>query len=113
MNNTKKIVDYFKVPFAIENPRTALSRYILQEYWKNECDYCAYGFPYKKPTSIYSDTWLALGRCNHKEHTHRLSGSPKKDGKKGLSGNKERSRVPEPLIQDIFKQLMDKELNNE
>lgn len=106
MENTIKIIKHFNVPFAIENPANALSKYILGKYFiKNNTNYCMYGFSYKKPTSIYTDKELNLLKCNHKTHTHRISGMPSKDGKLPISGNKERSRVPEKLIQEIFRKV--------
>lgn len=103
--NTKKIIEYFNVPFAIENPTTAFSRYILQEYWWNKCDYCVYGFDYKKPTTIYSNKRIILKRCTHKTHKRVIAKFGK--GQQGISNYADRARVPNELIQDVFKQLME------
>jgi hypothetical protein len=74
--NTYFIVSYFKVPFFIENPAMAISRYhpLITEFKRNVTDYCAYGFPYKKPTAIYSNFKLNLLRCTHKQHNMVMSG---------------------------------------
>lgn len=109
-NNTKAIINYFNVPFAIENPANAASRYIMKEYIKNDTTYCMYGFDYKKRTSIYSNIKLDLLLCNHKgSHKQVMSGSPKKTGLgTAPTNNKDRSKVPPLLIKEIFKQLLKK-----
>lgn len=106
-NNTKEIINYYNVPFAIENPAMATSKYILKEYIKNDTTYCMYGFDYKKRTSIYSNKKLNLKVCNHKgNHKLVMSGSPAKTGlKPAPSNNKDRSIVPPKLIKEIITQL--------
>lgn len=106
--NTKKIINYFNVPFAIENPASAVSKYILKEYVKNDTTYCMYGFDYKKRTSIYSNKKLDLKVCNHKgNHKQVMSGKPKQTGLGAApSNNKDRSKVPPKLIKDVVRQLL-------
>lgn len=112
MENTKKIIDHFNVPFAIENPAFALSRYVLTEYVRNICNYCRYGFDYKKTTAIYTSVPINLLKCNHKKHSATMSGRDyKKTKTRAITGNKNRSRVPESLIASIIVQLTMKGAN--
>ncbi len=106
MYNIKQIINYYNVPFAIENPAYATSRYILKEYTRNVTHYCMYGMPYKKATAIYTSKELKLKKCNHKKHSQVMSGWKSKTGiENAPSSNKDRSRVPEKLIVDIITQL--------
>lgn len=107
-SNTKEIINHFNVPFAIENPATAVSKYILKEYIKNDATYCMYGFDYKKRTSFYTNKELNLLLCNHKgNHKLVMSGNPKKTGLGATSSNnKDRSIVPPKLIKEVLKQLV-------
>ena len=108
--NTKKIVDFFNVPFAIENPRMAMSKYLYKDYINNYAAYCQYGFKYEKPTTIYSNKELNLNKCNHKdkkqEHSLVLSGSGN-DGRKTVRSYTKRSAVPSKLIQGVLEVLCD------
>lgn len=109
--NTKKIIDYYNVPFIIENPRRALSRYLYKEYTHNYTSYCMYGYEYQKPTTIYSNVKINLLDCDHKNkreaHTIMLSGNKKDytNGRKNMSNYAKRSSVPPKLIKEIIKQL--------
>ncbi len=110
--NGKKIIDYFNVPFAIENPRRAMSKYLYKEYENNFTSYCMYGFKYEKPTTIYSNKKINLKICNHKPkrefHTIMLSGNKKDytNGRKNMSSYSQRSSVPPKLIVSILDQLL-------
>lgn len=107
-NNTKKIINSFNCPFVIENPASAISKYILKEFIKNDTTYCMYGFDYKKRTSIYSNKKLDLLICNHKgNHKMVMSGRPNQTGIKAApSSNRARSIVPPKLIKQIFEELL-------
>lgn len=115
-NNTKKIIDYFGVPFAIENPASALTKYIYKDYERSVAHYCMYGFDYKKPTAIYTNKKLELKQCDrgHLPHATMIGEKHKPKPSHWLRGNStyaNRSSVPAKLIKDIIKQLTKKEEN--
>ena len=104
--NTKKIINHFNVPFAIENPAYAYSRYIMTEYVANICNYCMYGLSYKKATTIYSNIKLSLLKCNHKGlHDARLK-TMDNTGQTFITNYIDRARVPANLIYSVFLQLL-------
>ena len=107
IKNTLEIINYFKVPFAIENPRTSLMKLLLPNLKHNYCSYCMYGFDYRKNTTIFSNVKLNLLKCNHKgKHKNNISGKGlKASGIKCIGGNTKRSMVPPQLIKDIIEQL--------
>ena len=106
LGNIKEIISYYNVPFVIENPSTALSKYELTCYSRNITAYCMYGFLYKKSTAIYSNKVLNLKKCNHKNHIQVMSGWTKKTGiENAPSSNKDRSKVPPKLIKEIISQF--------
>lgn len=111
--NTKRIINAFNVPFAIENPASAMSEYIWKDKVKNVAHYCAYGFDYKKPTAIYSSIDLNLKKCSG-GHKHATMIGEKNKPKpthwdKNLSTYANRSSVPPMLIKEIIKQLIQEE----
>ena len=102
-DNMKKIIEYYKVPFFIENPKNALSKYILKEYIKNFTNYCMWDDSFsKKPTTIYSNRKFDLEKCNHSKHENNLEYMKKP---KGVKQYAYRSRVPKKLIKKLFKEL--------
>lgn len=68
-NNCLKIIKHYNCNFVIENPSTALSKYLYKDLFNNKCNYCMYGLPYKKSTSLYSNKKYELLKCNN-THTH-------------------------------------------
>lgn len=111
--NTKRIIDHFNVPFAIENPQRSLVKYIYKDYIKNVAEYCAYGFEYKKATAIYAKQSLNLKRHDSKEtQRHLLFAYLNKTDKwpehwdRNVSMYANRSSVPPLLIQEIIKELL-------
>ncbi len=64
-----EIIDYLQPKWwFIENPGTGLLKtrefMIPLERYRNECTYCRYGTPYKKPTSIWTNRVVDLKHCN-------------------------------------------------
>lgn len=101
------IIAHYSVPFAIENPSGALSKYVLKDYKRTVTNYCMYGFDYKKSTAIYGHKEYDLLKCNHKKHAKVMSGHKSKTGiENAPSSNKDRSRVPEELIRSIINQAV-------
>lgn len=109
-----KIINYFNVPFVIENPAYALTRYVYKQYVRNVCDYCEYGFDYKKPTAIYSNIELNLKRCNkNRPHEHlkfdRISSKNwPTHWNRDISIYANRSSVPPKLIKTIISRAVGK-----
>lgn len=117
--NIKKIIDYFNVPFAIENPAYALSQYLYKDYEKNVAHYCMYGFDYQKPTAIYAKNKLDLHKCNKKcsaivemgGHASLVGGAKKNKPRhwnSEISVYANRSSVPPRLIESIINQITSK-----
>ena len=54
-----EIMHYFGAPMAMENPRTGLLKRqaVIEGIPYKDVTYCMYGFPYRKPTRI----WTTLG----------------------------------------------------
>ncbi len=107
MWNARNIIHLYNTSYgttyALENPASAISKHLLTSNVKNTTAYCAYGFPYKKATNIYSNQQLNLKQCTHKNHDQVMSGWPTKTGIKGApSSNKNRSAVPVDLIIEII-----------
>lgn len=109
LNNTKKIINYFNVPFIVENPANALSKYEYTEYIRNITQYCMYGMPYKKSTAFYSNMKFDLLKCNHKFHYQVMSRNKRKEGVSNApSGNAKRSIIPPLLIKSMLDQIFGK-----
>lgn len=111
VENTKKIIDYFGVPFAIENPRGTLRKHqVFKDYFLDTAMYCQYGDTRMKPTDIWSNEQLHLKKCKNGNTCHISAPRGAKTGTQGIKGMKERSKVPTELIKDIITQLT-KEIN--
>lgn len=114
--NLVEIINYYNVPFAIENPANALSKYIYKDYVRNVCEYTAYGFEYKKPTAIYSNQDLGLrkGLIHKDQRVLRFDRINKTDKwpthwNRDISIYANRSSVPPRLILDVIVRLLKKE----
>ena len=64
----QKVLDaarYFKVPFMFENPFTGLLKHraVVEGIPMQVVDYCKYGKPYRKRTSIWTNTGWKPKRC--------------------------------------------------
>ena len=99
-SNMKLILKHYNAPFVIENPKGALSKYILKECVANFTDYCMWDNSFsKKPTTIYSNRKIDLRKCNHK-------GKHNIDLEYSISKYDMRSRVPKWLIIDILEKVL-------
>lgn len=111
--NTKAIINHYNVPFAIENPKHSLTKYIMKGYERNFTSYCMYGFAQQKHTCIYSNKVLDLKVCD-RTHEHKLIHANEKNqklGRKPIVRYADKAAVPPLLIQEIIKQLLE-EVNN-
>ena len=96
-----EIIDYFKPEFyIIENPQTGkMKEYINELIPFYDVDYCMYEFIYKKRTRFWTNIEGCLfKKCNHKKHIYRL-------GHDSNKGKYERYKIPEKLIEELFKNL--------
>ena len=105
VNNMQKIIDNYSCDFVIENPQSSYIKYILSPlYVRNHVNYCMYGFPQKKSTTIYSNKHLIFKRCQHKYHETKI-GTLRKNNKKSISKYTDRSAVPPALVIDILNKM--------
>lgn len=111
--NLVEIINYFNVPFAIENPANAMSKYIYKDYIRNVCHYTAYGFEYKKPTAIYAskDLELKKGLMYEGQRVLKFDRINRTDKwpshwNREVSTYANRSSVPPLLIQDVLNKLL-------
>ena len=63
-----EIMHYFGAPMAMENPRTGLLKRqaVIEGIPYKDVTYCMYGFPYRKPTRIWTtlgDYWAPRREC--------------------------------------------------
>lgn len=104
-----EIIDYFKPEvYFIENPYYSAMKDIpeMKILSSFHFDYCAFGFPYKKPTRIWSNIALISKTCDCKKHNFNLGKSGKlaiktghKDDKTSL---KQRYSIPITLLDYLF-----------
>ncbi len=119
--NTKKIINYFNVPFAIENPRHSLTKYIMKDFIINKTSYCMYGFEQNKPTQIFSNKELNLMMCSTetpckygpRKHPIGVYGKASYKNKTLINNYADRAAVPPKLIESILEQLLNKGEQNE
>lgn len=112
VENTKKIIEYYKVDFAIENPRGTLRKHpVFKNYHLDTAMYCKYGDTRMKPTDIWSSKPLSLLKCKNGSDCHISAPRGASTGTQGLK-LVDRSKVPPLLIKDIITQLT-KEVGNE
>lgn len=97
-----EIIDYFNPQYyIIENPKTSkMKEYINDLIPYYNVDYCRLGFDYKKPTRFWTNIeGLEFEKCNHKKHNRNGNDFG------GGSNRLERYRIPEKLIETMFKSL--------
>lgn len=105
VENTKKIIEYYGVDFAIENPRGTLRKHpIFKNYHLDTAMYCKYGDTRMKPTDIWSSKKLHLLKCKNGNSCHVSAPRGAKTGTQGLS-IVDRSKVPSMLIVSIINQI--------
>ena len=103
VDKTLEIIEYLQPRFyIIENP-VGKMRYMYpfifhQEY--HTLDYCMYGFPYRKPTDIWTNVNIEYKRCNHLKHNRIV---------KNNYSTVDRGRIPSELalmVMDTVKKEM-------
>ena len=106
-----EIIEYFKPSkWFIENPWNSNMKTIpeLNQLPSYRFDYCRFGFPYQKPTRIWSNKILENMKCNCKKgHEYQLCMSNHFKDRKNHRPDKSKSirdryRIPEPLIEYLI-----------
>ena len=117
VQRTLDIIDYFQPKFwFLENPQTGLlkGQPMMQDKPFTDVDYCRYGMPYRKRTSIWNNlpNWVAKPVCQrdcdsmldnqprHKQIAQRGPAANDQDGRQCWRQD-ELYRIPAPLIQEI------------
>ena len=92
----------------IENPRGVLRKMgFMNGLKRHTVTYCQYGDNRMKPTDIWTncEEWNPKPMCKNGDKCHVSAPRGSKTGTQGLSGSKDRSIVPEKLIEEIFKSI--------
>ena len=99
--------------FFIENPRGGLcSMRFMQDIPKHLVTYCQYGYPYMKPTHIFTNyPNPEFKHCQNGAKCHEPAPRGSKNGLQGIKGAKDRSRIPDALCNYIV-ELCEKGLQN-
>lgn len=95
----------------IENPRGLLRKLdLIPEggVFRHTVTYCQYGDTRMKPTDIWTNASWFVPRpmCKNGSPCHVAAPRGSRTGTQGIKGYKDRSRIPEELFKDIFRQLI-------
>lgn len=91
----------------IENPRGVMRKMAFMEGLHRETVwYCQYGDERAKPTDIWNNVPQWKGKtCKNGNTDHTPAPRGSKTGTQGLSGSKDRSRIPSDLFHEIFNKI--------
>ena len=110
LNKTLEIIDHYKpAAYFIENPFGFMRFYLKDKVGHiNECTYCQYGYPYRKPTNIFSNLKLELKHCKigagcHSNNLYNRGKSNKSREKSIVKTYYERSKIPSELCSFLMK----------
>lgn len=89
--------------FFIENPRGGLCNMnFMKDIPKHLVTYCQYGYPYMKPTHIFTNhPNPQFKHCQNGASCHESAPRGSKSGVQGVKGSKDRSRIPDALCDYI------------
>lgn len=111
LEKTLEIIEYYKPKvFLIENPFGYMRFYLKDRVpYINFVTYCQYGYPYRKPTNIFSNIELNLMFCNigdkcHSNNLYTRGKSNKIREKSIVNTYYDRSKIPEQLCREILVQ---------
>ena len=112
LNKTLEIINHYKPKaYFIENP-FGFMRFYLEDKVEfiNFCTYCQYGFPYRKPTNIFSNIELELKSCKigggcHSNNLYSRGKVNKLREKSIVNTYYERSKIPKELCLAILKSV--------
>ena len=97
--------------FFIENPRGGLCKMqFMQGIPKHLVTYCQYGYPYMKPTHIFTNyPNPQFKHCKNGDACHEAAPRGSRNGVQGVKGSKDRSRIPDKLC-DYIVELCEKNI---
>lgn len=89
--------------YFIENPRGALCNMnFMKGIPKYLVTYCQYGYPYMKPTHIFTNyPNPQFKHCKNGDKCHESAPRGSRNGVQGVKGSKDRSRIPDALCDYI------------
>lgn len=99
--------------FFIENPRGMMRTLpIMANLPKRTVTYCQYGDKRMKPTDIWTNCheWKPKACCKNGDPCHEAAPRGARTGTQGLDGAMERSRIPQALVEEIFRAVTKTEL---
>ena len=115
---TFEIIDYYKCPFFVENPRGMFRKMpFVQNRERVTVSYCRYGDIRMKPTDIFTNAlnvWKPRPMCKNYKYDketgeiidrhchHEGARRGAKTGTQGLKNNYERSKIPPELVKEIL-----------
>ena len=97
--------------FFIENPRGGLCNMrFMKDIPKYLVTYCQYGYPYMKPTHIFTNyPDPQFKHCENGAPCHERAPRGSRTGVQGVKGSKDRSRIPDALC-DYIVELCEKNI---
>jgi hypothetical protein len=94
--------------WLMENPRGMLRKLpVVKGFPRTTITYCQYGDSRMKPTDLWGGVrdWTPRPACKNGMPCHEAAPRGSRTGTQGLSGAKERSRIPLALSQDILQAI--------
>jgi len=78
-----------------------------EQVWQKTITYCQYGEERMKPTDIWTNCWFWESRppCKYGQDCHVSAPRGSSTGTQGIKGNRERSRIPLELFDEIFSHI--------
>jgi len=110
LDKTLEIINHYQPKYYfIENPVGYMKYYLKDKVDNiNVCTYCQYGFPYRKPTNIFSNIEMELKYCKigsicHSNNLYNRGKKIKNSNKSIATSYYDRSKIPHKLCVDVLK----------